>query len=81
MLETKDYISEANQQLNVTPHYKKLPDDPTVTQNKLINDAIGTTDIKKTAETLKTKNPDARNFNCYRKCIKPRILDNQLLVL
>ena len=38
--ETKDYIIEANRQLNVTFSYKKLPNDLTVTHNKLINDTI-----------------------------------------
>ena len=40
MWETKDYINEANRQLNTTSNYKKLPNDPTVTYNKLINDSI-----------------------------------------
>ena len=39
--ETKDYINEANRQLNVTFNYKNLPNHPTVTHNKLINHAIG----------------------------------------
>ena len=38
--ETKDYISEADQQMNSTSNYKILRNDPTVTYNKLINDSI-----------------------------------------
>ena len=37
---TKDFINEANRQLNVTSTYKKLPSDPTVIHSKLITDAI-----------------------------------------
>ena len=37
--ETVDYISETNRQLNVTFKYKNLPNDPTVTPNKLIHGA------------------------------------------
>ena len=58
--ETKAYINEANRQLNVTSSYKKLLNDPTVTHNKLINDAIDRfkqeqLTPKETAETLKIK--------------------------
>ena len=38
--ETMDYISETNRQLNVTFKYKNLPNDTTVTPNKLIHGAI-----------------------------------------
>ena len=40
----KDYISEANQQLNATTNYQKVRNDLTVTDKKLFNDAI---DLKK----------------------------------
>ena len=38
--ETKDYISEANQQMNSTSNNEILRNDSTVTYNKLINDSI-----------------------------------------
>ena len=38
--ETKDYISEANRQLNVTSNYKTLSNDPSVPRSKLINNTI-----------------------------------------
>ena len=65
--ETKDHINEANRQLNVTSNYKKLPKDPTVTHNKLINDAIDRFKqeqliSKESAETLKIKDPEHQNF-------------------
>ena len=40
ILETKDYINEASRQLNVTFNFKDLPNDRTVTHNKLINETI-----------------------------------------
>lgn len=38
--ETKYYINEANRQLNLTSNNKKIPNDPIVTHNKLINNAM-----------------------------------------
>ena len=69
--ETKDYINEANEQLNVTSNYKKLPNDPRVTNNNLINDAIDwfkqeQLRSKDTAETLNikdTKEPKTYKIN------------------
>ena len=40
ILETKDYINEASRQMNVTFKFKDLPNDRTVTRNKLINETI-----------------------------------------
>ena len=87
ILETKDYINEANRQLNVTSSYKKLPDDPTVTHNKLINDSIDRFKQeqlmpKETAETLKIKDPEVPKFHMLQKIQNTStILKDRLLAL
>ena len=87
ILETKDYINEANRQLNVTSSYKKLPNDPTVTHNKLINDAIDRFKQeqlmpKETAETLKIKDPEVPKFHMLQKIQNTStILKDRLLAL
>ena len=40
IVDVKDYIKEAEQQLNNTENYKKLQEDPTATNMKLVNDKI-----------------------------------------
>ena len=40
IVDVKDYIKEAEGQLNNTENYKKLQEDPTATNMKSINDAI-----------------------------------------
>ena len=66
--ETKDYINEANRQLNVTSNYKKLSNDPVVARIKLINNAIDRFKEeqlipKETSETVKLKDPGTPKFN------------------
>ena len=72
---TKDYISEANRQLNVISNYKKLSNDPRVTHNKLINDAIDQFKQeqlipKETAKSLKIKDPETSKFHMLLKIHK-----------
>ena len=62
--ETQDYISEANQQSNITSNYKKIPNGSTLTHNKLINDIIDRFKHeqlipKERAESLKRNDPEA----------------------
>ena len=40
IVDVKDYIKEAEQQLNNTQNYRKLPEDPTATNIRLVNDLI-----------------------------------------
>ena len=80
MQETKDYIIEANRQLNVTFSYKKLPNDAIVTHNKLIYDTIDRFKEeqlipKETAETLQSQDLAAPKFHSYQKYIKPTFLE------
>ena len=82
----KDYINEANRQLNVRSSYKKFVIDLTMTHNKLINDTIDRFKqeqliSKETAEALKIKDLKHQNFICYQKYVKSTILEDQLLVL
>ena len=39
-MDVKDYIKEAERQLNNTDNYRKLQEDPTATNTKLVNDMI-----------------------------------------
>ena len=39
-VDVKDYIKEAERQLNITENYRKLPEDPTATNIRLVNDLI-----------------------------------------
>ena len=39
-MDVKDYIKEAQRQLNNTGNYRKLQEDPTPTNMKLVNDTI-----------------------------------------
>ena len=41
IVDVKDYIKEAERQLNNTENYRKLQEDPTATNMKLVNDTIG----------------------------------------
>ena len=61
-MDVKDYIKEAQRQLNNTGNYRKLQEDPTPTNMKLVNDTIER--LKKTklmsvkvAEDLKRNDP------------------------
>ena len=40
IVDVKDYIKEAERQLNNTENYRKLQEDPTATNMKLVNDTI-----------------------------------------
>ena len=40
IVDVKDYIKEAEQQLNNTENYRKLQEDPTAANMKLVNDTI-----------------------------------------
>ena len=83
ILETKDYINEANRQLNVTSSYKKLPNDPTVTHNDSI-DRFKQEQLmpKETAETLKIKDPEVPKFHMLQKIQNTStILEDRLLAL
>ena len=40
IVDVKDYIKEAERQLNNTENYRKLQEDPTATNIKLVNDTI-----------------------------------------
>ena len=40
IVDVKDYIKEAKQQLNSTENYRKLQEDPTAANMKLVNDTI-----------------------------------------
>ena len=64
-MNVKDYIKEAERQLNNTENYRKLLEDPTVTNMKLVNDAIERFKKqklinKKIAEGLKINDPKTR---------------------
>ena len=68
--ETKDYINEANRQLNVTSNYKTLSNDPSVTRSKLINNTIDWFKQeqlipKKLLKHSKKKPRMHQNFICY----------------
>ena len=65
--ETKDHINEANFQLSVSFHYKKLPQNQIVTYKKLVNDRIDwfkreQSIAKKTAKRLNTKDKEVPTF-------------------
>ena len=58
----KEYIKEPEQQLNNTKNYRKLQEEPTATNMKLVNDTIERFKIQKltnekVAEGLKKNNP------------------------
>ena len=40
IVDVKDYIKEAERQINNTENYSKLQEDPTATNMKLVNDTI-----------------------------------------
>ena len=40
IVDVRDYIKEAERQLNNTENYRKLQEDPTATNIKLVNDTI-----------------------------------------
>ena len=53
VVDVKDYIKEAERQLNNTENYRKLQEDPTATNMKLVNDTIER--FKKQKEKFKEK--------------------------
>ena len=66
-MDVKDYIEEAERQLNNTENYRKLQEDPTATNMKLVNDTIERFKKqklrnKKVAESLKRNDPKTRKF-------------------
>ena len=67
IVDVKDYIKEAEQQLNNTQNYRKLQEDPTTTNMKLVNDSIESFKKqklmnKKVAEGLKRHDPKTPKF-------------------
>ena len=75
IVDVKDYIKEAERQLNNTKNYRKLQEDPTATNMKLVNDTIERFKKQKlinekVAEDLKRNDPKHRNFIYDRRYIK-----------
>ena len=67
IVDVKDYIKEAEQQLNNTQNYRKLQEDPTTTNMKLVNDSVESFKKqklvnKKVAEGLKRNDPKTPKF-------------------
>ena len=67
IVDVKDYIKEAEGQLNDTENYRKLQEDPTATNMKLVNDTIERfknqkSINKKVAEGLKRNDPKTLKF-------------------
>ena len=63
----KDYIKETEWQLNNTKNYRKLQEDPTTTNMKLVNDTIERIKNQKlinqkVAESLKRNDPKTPKF-------------------
>ena len=66
-MDVKDYIKEAERQLNNTENYRKLREDPTATNMKLVNDTIERFKKQKlinvkVAEGLKRNEPKTPKF-------------------
>ena len=79
LMDTTDYISEADRQLNNPDHYERLPEDPTrkfnTHINSLINQAWRLNIIdESTYNNLQTKNPRIPTF--YQKSTKKTTQDN-----
>ena len=73
ILETENYIKEANRHLSDKNIYNTLQTDPTLQHNKIVNDTLDRFKnenllSKKTAEGLKVINPKTPKF-----CITPKI--------
>ena len=67
ILNVKDYIKEAERELNTTENYRKLQEDPVTTNMKLVNDTIERFKKQKlinekVAEGLKRNDPKTRKF-------------------
>ena len=67
IVDVKDYIKEAERQLNNTENYRKLHEDPTATNMKLVNDTIEIFKKQKlinekVAEGLKRNDPKTPKF-------------------
>ena len=67
IVDVKDYIKEAGRQLNNTENYRKLQEDPTATNMKLLNDTIERFKKQilineKVAEGLKRNDPKTPKF-------------------
>ena len=67
IVDVKDYIKEAERQLNNTENYRKLQEDPTATNMKLLNDTIERFKKQKlinekVAEGLKRNDPKTAKF-------------------
>ena len=67
IVDVKDYIKEAERQLNNTENYRKLQEDPTATNMKLVNDTIERFKKQKlinekVAEGLKRNDPKTAKF-------------------
>ena len=65
IVDVKDYIKEAERQLNNTKNYRKLQEDPTATNMKFVNDTIERFKKlmnEKVAEGLKKNDPKTPKF-------------------
>ena len=67
IVDVKDYIKEAERQLNNTKNYRKFQEDPTATNMKLVNDTIERFKKQKlinekVAEGLKRNDPKTPKF-------------------
>ena len=62
IVDVTDYIKEAERQLNNTENYRKLQEDPSATNMKLVNDTIERFN-EKVAEGLKSNHP--KTPKCY----------------
>ena len=75
IVDVKDYIKEAERQLNNTENYRKLQEDPTATNMKLVNDTIERFKKQKlinekVAEGLKRNDPKTAKFYLQPKILK-----------
>ena len=75
IMDVKDYIKETERQLNNTENFKKLQEDPTATNMKLVNDAIERFKKQKlinekVAEGLKRNDPKTPTFYLHPKIHK-----------
>ena len=75
IMDVKDHIKETERQLNNTENFKKLQEDPTATNMKLVNDAIERFKKQKlinekVAEGLKRNDPKTLTFYLHPKIHK-----------
>ena len=81
VIDTDNYIKEANRQLSDKASYKKLTEDPTLQHNRMVNQTIQRFKnekllSQKTAGDLKVTQRH-QNFTFHRKPIDQKILEDQ----